>query len=287
MGVVVFVIGGLGACATGGGQHPVAKVTLHGNKAFHDHEIVDRLATRPPHGWPIRQREELDPVALDVDADRIETFYHEHGYFDAKVTNVKVTTLKSGAAQVDIDVDEGDVTKLTAMTFEGADDKIARDAVAKADLDLRLDHPYQELDYEEAKLVLVKTFQKKGYAYAAVTGVVEVDRDAHQANIRFTIDLGPLCTFGPVTVKGLSRIKQETVLYRVAWKEGQQFDPDLIDRTEGRLFTLGVFSSVHVSYPRVLKTPVLAMTVHVSESTQHELKGDSAAASTAPTIRST
>ena len=263
---------GLAACATGGGAHPVEQVTLHGNQAFDSDEIIDRLATRPPHGWGVKTREEFDPVALDVDADRIETWYRERGYFDAKVTSVRSTERPGGGAQIDIDLVEGEVTLLTSVSFEGADELLAKQALEERDLTPVLGKPFLEARYERAKAALASAFQHRGYAYAKATGVVEVDRALHQANLRFKLALGPPTTFGETTVEGLDQIGESTVRSRLAWKEGDPFDPDLLEKTEGLLFSLGVFSSVRASFKHREENPVAAMTVHLAEGTRHEVR---------------
>jgi outer membrane protein assembly factor BamA len=90
--------------------------------------------------------------------------------------------------------------------------------------------------------------------------------------IRFMFDLGPQCHFGTVKVEGEKRIMEDTILERVAFQEGELFDPEKLERTEGKLFALGVFSSVRASYRKRDRNPIVNVTIHVAESTQHELR---------------
>ncbi len=63
-----------------------------------------------------------------------------------------------------------------------------------------------------------------------------MDRDQRRATVRFKLALGPLTTFGKTEILGLDRIGESTVRSRLAWEEGDPFDPDLVEKTEGLLF---------------------------------------------------
>src|SRR5262249_502122 len=80
----------VGGCTATSVNRPVRSVPIEGNHAFSDGDIVDRLATRPPQGWLIKTPEEFDRVGLQLDRRRVEAFYHERGFFSARVTDVNV-----------------------------------------------------------------------------------------------------------------------------------------------------------------------------------------------------
>src|SRR5688500_154677 len=93
-------------CASTQPKTPVKSVKVQGNQAFGDKSIVSRLATRPPRGFLIKTAENFDPIALELDRKRVEAFYHERGYFDAQVSDVKVERLGNGGVRVEIFVVE-------------------------------------------------------------------------------------------------------------------------------------------------------------------------------------
>src|SRR6187549_1194825 len=103
---MVFALVSFG-CATTNVKNPVKSVKVQGNEAFKDKSIVSRLATRPPQGLLIKTATSFDPIALELDRKRVEAFYHERGYFDAQVTDVKVHRGKDNGVSVEIAVVEG------------------------------------------------------------------------------------------------------------------------------------------------------------------------------------
>ena len=94
--------------------------------------------------------------------------------------------------------------------------------------------------------VIVTTLVERGYAHATATGTVEVNRDTRQADVRITVDPGPLVHFGKTRIEGLSRIPASAVLARLTYREGERFDPAKLQATQGRLYKLGVFTVVRI-----------------------------------------
>lgn len=265
----------LAGCATSSVAHPVKDVNFQGNKAFSDGDIIDHLATQPPQGWLFKTPVEFDRVGLQLDRSRVEAFYREHGYFSARVTDVNVQRNDDGGVKVTITVEEGDPTKVASIEVRGTnrpeDEKAVeralkrRDAPKKGDI---FNHP----DYLLEKDVLLRALLKRGYAHAKVEGVVEVDRDQHRAVINYDITPGPIVHFGKVKVEGLKTMPEDMVLNRVAWNEGDQFDPDKLDATTGRLTATGFFSAARPEYGHEGSPPVIDVTLRVAEASKHELR---------------
>jgi translocation and assembly module TamA len=260
------------SCATGGGQRPIEGVSITGNHAYNDGDIVDHLQTQPPHGWLVRTREEFDPVALELDRGRVEAFYHERGFFDARVTDVAIQRQDDGGVKVTIHVDEGTPTQVGEIDVGGMQRDLVDRTLARAEIDLKQGQRFKHPDYLLAKDALQLALIKKGYAHAQVNGVVEVNRLTKQAIVRLDADLGPLCRFGAVTIEGLKTVPESAVRNRVSWEAGQIFDPELLDRTEGRLYELGEFSAVKADYSHENRPPVVDVTIRVAESSKQELR---------------
>jgi translocation and assembly module TamA len=266
--VAVAVSLGLAACAHVPPGRKVDAVTIEGNHAFSDERIVGRLATRPPHGFIVKRRELFDPIVLELDRKRIETFYREQGYFSAKVTDVDVRDGKDGGADVRIEVDEGLPTRIASIEIDRSD--LAPGLVPSFPLHegARFVHP----DYLAAKETLRAALVKAGYAFAEVSGTVEVDRDERRAVVKLHIDPGPLVHFGTTKIEGLKRITERAVRARIAWREGDRFDPHAIAITEGQLYQIGEFSVVRIDYEHEGRPAIANLTIHIGEIARHEIR---------------
>src|SRR5262249_2681409 len=250
------------ACVTSRPAHYVRTVDVQGNKAFRDKTIVERLATRPPQGLIFKVGQPLDRLALQLDRRRVEAFYHAHGFFDAKVTNVDVQDLPDGV-KVKIEVEEGLPTRVASIDFVGTNADFARGALHDKDHELKADRPFADEDYQLAKDALQQALVEAGYAHAKVDGVVAVDRDQLRARIQLYVDLGPLVHFGQTKVEGLTEEPESAVRARISWKEGEVFDPKKLKNTEGKLYAMGLFASVRSDWEKEGRPPITDITIKV------------------------
>ncbi len=268
--LALFVV--VGCASTKGLDRPIKGVKVEGNEAFKDKEIVTRLAMRPPQGLIVKKVTDLDPIALQLDRKRVEAFYRERGYFDARVTDVDVQKEDDGKdVRITITVEEGEPTRVAALEVHGTEADFARGVITD-ETKLRagniLDHP----EYLIAKDTLEKALVKEGYAHAEVEGTVEVDRNARRAVIKLTANPGPLVKFGKVKIEGAGRVPESAVKNRIAWDEGDVFDPEKIQTTEGRLYGMGTFASVRSDWVQEGNPEISDITIKVSEGARHEVR---------------
>jgi translocation and assembly module TamA len=259
------------ACVTSRPAHYVRSVNVQGNHEFKDSTIVDRLATRPPQGLIFKQGQPLDRLALQLDRRRIEAFYHANGFFDAQVTNVDVQDLPDGAT-VKIEVEEGLPTRIASIDFVGTNADFARGALRRKEHDIKEGRRFAEEDYQFAKDALLQALVEAGYAHAKVDGVVAVDRDQLRARIQLYADLGPLVHFGQTKIEGLKNEPESAVRDRIAWKEGEVFDPKKLKNTEGKLYAMGLFGSVRTDWEKEGRPAISDVTIKVTEGPKHELR---------------
>src|SRR5512145_2126706 len=77
--------------ARGTAEAPIVRaVRFEGVRALDEDALAERLATHGPEGLLRREGYPLDTDALGVDRRRIEAWYREHGYYRARVADVKV-----------------------------------------------------------------------------------------------------------------------------------------------------------------------------------------------------
>ena len=160
------------------------------------------------------------------------------------------------AVDVRFVVDEGPRTHVAAVDVDGLRGLPAREALEKkVHHELTLGAPFDHGRYLAARNELDAELQHAGYAWAEVDGRVEVDRRSQQAQIRLTADPGPPVHFGEVRVEGAEHIAPRGIRLHAGIAEGARFDPEALEEARGRLFGLGVFSSVRVDYERAQGRP--------------------------------
>ncbi len=254
-------------------KRTVAEVIVVGNENIPASKILRGLGTRPPSGWIWVQRAEYDPVILEADRKRIESFYARQGFFSARVVDTDVQAVRVGKFSVRIVIDEGEPSRIASILITGTE-RLAEDERRALDeqLDLAPGDVFVHERYQHAKKRLEQKLANRGFAHARVGGRVEVDREQRSVRIEFQVDAGPRVRFGSTSISGLERLPESSVRTRIAWEENETFDPARIELTRKRLFLLGHFNSIRFDYPTEDRPDVADMHLVLGEGTSHEIK---------------
>ncbi len=251
----------------------VQDLTFKGNKVFSDRTLRGKLATERTGWWPLAARRWHDPAALDMDLQRIPAFYADQGYFDARVTDHDIIERAGGSVDIVITIKEGEPTKIEKVNFVGS----ANPAQVK-----RIQSLAESWDVSPGKLARYEdysTFKRKaqdrlradGYAYGTLDSNLAVDRDRHAATVNLKARPGPLVHMGQTSIEGNGGIPAWKLLRRVTWKPGDLYDPRDLAATQGRLYYLGVFSSVRIELPPE-PIEIADVRIRVTPGQLHELK---------------
>src|SRR5437870_1530122 len=121
-----------GSCLAGGACKEEGTITVHslsfkGVTAVDGSRLRAALATRenakvPVVGWqlPWGRKNFFDRSRFDADLKRIEAFYADRGYPDARVTGFDVKlNKKQNAADVTLTIAEGEPIRVAAIDLEG------------------------------------------------------------------------------------------------------------------------------------------------------------------------
>src|SRR5947208_787576 len=162
------------------GTIAVHSLKFNGVKAVDAGRLKDALATKQSSWIPWGKKAYFDRSRFDADLKRIQAFYADRGYPDARVTGFDVK-LNDKQDQVDItlNVSEGDPVLITSVGFDGFDvlpgDQLNR---------LRKQQPLQEGKARDRQLVItthemaLNTLKEYGYPYAKVSTAENTDSDA-------------------------------------------------------------------------------------------------------------
>ena len=221
--------------------------------------LKEGLATRETQTFLFMQGvaydyEVLDEALLERDLERVERFYRARGFLEAKVTGARVIWTARDAVRVVLVVDEGLPVRIgspgtgpLAVQLSGLES--VEDAATIAEIISASPKPgdvVDEDDYQRAKADMQRILADNGYAYARVTGRVDVDLARHEARLRFELAAGPRAVFGPVRIHGLEQIPEDKVRAALLIAPGQPYSASALEDARRALVNLGVFASVNV-----------------------------------------
>ena len=275
---LAVLCGGLACAHDEGAIGPkVHSVRFEGNQQFSAGTLRAKLMTEQTGWWPLAPAKRLDIAALDLDVRRVSAFYADQGYFDARVVQKRVIPRpgkkETEAVEVILTIEEGKPTFIQRVEIAGmpGDDASKRATEVVRAQSVIAGKRFEYANYDEARARITADLQDAGYAYAKVEGNVAVDRDRHQAIVEYRVTPGPIVRFGATTIVGAGAIPEWKLRRRLTWSAGDKYDPDHIATTEGRLYDLGVFSTVRIQLPPE-PTPQPDVTVNVSPGKLHEVR---------------
>ena len=267
----------LAACATPyqplEGRPVLAGIRFEGNHSISGGELLNHIATAPTSGFFSKTARYYDADLFAIDMKRIERWYNEKGFYEAKVENVEELRDDKGRVTLLVKINEGRRAVVRKMEFTGAD-ALPHDELSDIDDALPI-HPGDAFDedvYEKAKDVLLDQLREHGFARARVRGRVEVAPAEGSAQIVFEVEPGERFKFGDVTVSGNQRVASDEIVFATGIRRGDRFTPKAIALAQQRVYNLGAFSGVRVSLEPLTDPPFAGVRVNVREAPIHTVR---------------
>jgi outer membrane protein assembly factor BamA len=269
-----YALLGFGVAACGhpsSTEHPgepyVTGVEVHGNQAIDDDTLIGGLTTQraAEHGLA------LDPYELDQDSERLRGLYQRRGYFEVAVH--PEARHAGNATTVVFTIREGVRARLARIEVLGLPEDPAltpsglRARVASGD-----GEPFDYDTYDAAKATLLLAVQDAGYAHASLDATVIADRQRHEAVVRLVFVPGARCTFGEVTMVGVTGELAEAARARSAVRTGERYAATALRTTQAALYELGRFAIVRVEPALDRDDAVVPVRITVSPASRHELR---------------
>lgn len=231
----------------------ISDVEIEGADAVKPSDILDGLATaKSPRFlgiWDgvVFDYEVFDEELLARDLERIERYYRARGYYEAKVTAARVLRVDEHHVRVQIRVHEGSPVLVSGFTTAGLEraDLSAATAALRS-VSLRPGAPFDEKTYETSKRGILIALADRGYAFARVTGKVQVDLAEHRASIAFAIEPGKKAIYGDVRILGLRDIPDGPVRDNLDLEKGKSYSRAEVEDARAALVNLGVFGTVEI-----------------------------------------
>ena len=230
------------------GTIKVRKLTFNGVKAVDSSRLKAALATRESSRIPWGRKAYFDRSRFDADLKRMQAFYADRGYPDARVTGFDVK-LNDKQDQVDLTVTiaEGEPVRVAAITFDGFD------VVPPAHLDdmkkrlpLELGEPRDRQLVVTTHEMAVNELKDHGYPYGKVATREETAGDGKQASLTFAAEPGKVAHFGPVEVVGNKSVGENIIRRELTFKPGELYRRSIMQDSQRRLYGLELFQFANI-----------------------------------------
>lgn len=222
----------------------------------------------------------LDPVMLDRDGWRLEVWYANHGYFDARFLGWEVIRptrpphKKVRPVHLIGHIEQGEPSRVATIDISGIE-KLGAPLSRRiwSTLDFQKGDIWSTDHWRRSLSGVASLLRERSFAFAKVDGDVAVSPTDHEVQVSIRVNAGHPCRFGKVTIVGLDHINPKELLPLIDIHEGDPYRDSNLKRTREQLFALGVLGVVNIlpdlSDPEGRTVPIQ---IELSESKSHEVK---------------
>jgi outer membrane protein insertion porin family/translocation and assembly module TamA len=229
------------------GDIQISDLTFNGVKQVQTSALTSVLQTKKGSRLPWGRKRFFDRRAFEADLKRIEAFYRDRGFPDARVSSfdVKLNDTQDKVA-VTVNISEGEPILVAGFRLEGFDVLPPRDRDSIADtLPLRKDQPLDRQLEVASRERAANVLKDKGYPYAEVT-LTEEDAGTRRKTIVLMAAPGALAHFGPIEIVGQSSVNENIIRRQVLFDTGDVFTRKSMRDTQRKIYSLELFEFANV-----------------------------------------
>ncbi len=251
----------------------LTSLKIKGADAIPAKKVREELSIPLPSFWPWKKDPVFRPGDLEVDVERLESFYRRQGFYHAEI-RPEIEKDAEGRVKVILHVKEGPPVLVKKIQVEVTEPSVKPTlAQLKEKWPLTEGNRFTEGEYEDFKRLYLNYLADHGYPRAKIDGKVYLDDKVNTADIQFTLRPGPLSYFGEVSLQGERQTPDYLIRRKLAFKKGDTFSLAKLYESQRHLYGLDLFRSVTLTPEEVPETQKdIPVTVEVVESKKRSLK---------------
>jgi outer membrane protein assembly complex protein YaeT len=247
-GVTLVALAIASAACKEDGTIKVRHLSFNGVKAVDEARLKSALATHQSSWIPWGKKAYFDRSRFDADLKRIQAFYADRGYPDARVTgfDVKLND-KQDAVDLTVTIAEGEPITVESIDFTGFDN-IPPDHFAemKKTLPLKVGQPRDRQLVVSTHEMALNELRDHGYPYAKISTNEDNSRDPKKSALTFAAEPGTLAHFGPLEVVGNKSVGESIIRRQLTFKPGDLYRRSIVQDSQRRLYGLELFQFANI-----------------------------------------
>lgn len=225
----------------------IKEITLVGNQSFTDKKLRKQmqLDTTGWFSW-FNKNDRYAQAKLGADIESLRSFYMDRGFIDFDVTSSQVAiTPDKKQIFLGMNLTEGQAFQFSEVSFAGDTQTIPEDELKKL-VSFSTGEVFIRSAVNESIQRMVDKFGEKGYAFANINAVPELNRDAKTVAFTFYIDPAKLVYVRRININGNTKTRDVVVRREFRQVEGGLVSTTKIKRSKERLAGLGYFEESNV-----------------------------------------
>lgn len=225
-------------------EHPralVKRIEFTGNCNVPSKKLRNILYTREDWLLSFLDRSGIfQEERLEGDKYVIEQYYQNHGYYDAKVTDVIVEPDATNSCfTITYEIQEGALYHINEIKVPG--NEILSEEFILCRIPIKPGDVYsRELVVETIK-ALEFVWGEHGYIFAHVDPSIQADEENKTINLAFYTELGKKITLNRITVRGNKKTRDKVIRRQLVLDEGELLTNQKMEISKNRVESLGYF----------------------------------------------
>lgn len=224
----------------------IGGINIIGNQAFSDKELLSvfQLGTS---NWLsfFTHNDQYSRQKLAADLESLRSYYLDRGYinFNINSTQVSITPDKKRVF-VTINITEGDRYRIGKIKLAGK--LVVPQKKLFSALTVTSGEIFSRKAVAESTTHITDLLGNKGYAFANVNAVPEVDKKDKTVDLTFFVDPGKRAYVRRINISGNTKTRDVVIRREIRQQEGGWVSTKLINRSRVRIQRLGYFKDVNV-----------------------------------------
>jgi outer membrane protein insertion porin family len=243
----------------------LTKISFVGNKVFGSRKIRGVMKTKEKGLlWWVTGAGKLESDVLEVDLNRIKGLYLDDGYVMVKVSEPEITLSKNKKSiQITIKIEEGEQYKLGSIDIVG-DILTTKEALLKG-FKSRVNKVYSVSLVQKDLLWLTDQYTDKGYFYADVATLPDLDQEKKLVTLTFKIDKGIVVHINRILIEGNTKTRDKVIRRELKIAEGDLYDSSQLRTSRERVQKTQYFKEVEFNPSPTEKKDLVDLDVRVEE----------------------
>jgi len=241
----------------------VKKISFQGNRAFAEKELKGLMGTKEEGILSlVTNRGVLDHDALANDTAILSSHYYDHGYINHKISDPVIVRGRQGI-EIVIRVEEGEQFKVGKVEIGG--DMVEDPKLLLKKMQLIQGQIFRGSRLREDIANLSDLYADKGFAFAQVEPVTNINPKEKNVDIALVITKGPPVYFNRVLVAGNNKTRDKVVRRSIMPAEQELYSADKVKQSRNALQRTGYFEDVQMSTKKTDQPDAVDLLVDVKE----------------------
>ncbi|MBF0204673.1 MAG: outer membrane protein assembly factor BamA, partial [Desulfamplus sp.] len=241
----------------------IKKIEMDGNKFFTDKALKKVMKTDEKgfFSW-ITSSGELKRNELEQDVYRVESFYKDNGFIDAKISDPEVEFGKESIS-VKFKIQEGEQFKLGTIGFSG--DLIVSKEELNKKLTIKTGDLYSRETLRINVFAITDIYSDKGFANADISPGIAKNDETKTVDVNFIIEKGSPVYLERILISGNTKTRDKVIRRQLEVYEQDLYSMSKIQKSVRNLRRIDYFENVDIKTSRGSSNEKLNLNVEITE----------------------